>query len=72
MQNLAERFYNRIRVVFSATSTHFFFSPTHQPSLEADLSHESYATKQTNQKIYLSTMDLLVPATMKNAAKRDM
>ena len=40
-----------------------FFHPHTNPRLNA---------KQTNQKIYLSTMDLLVPATMKNAAKRDM
>ena len=36
MQNLAEwlSLSSRIRVVFSATPT-FYFSPTHQPSLEA-------------------------------------
>ena len=28
--------------------------------------------KQSKTNTYLSTMDLLVPATMKNAAKRDM
>ena len=45
-------------------STHnLFFHPHHQMVFE-----------QTNiqTKIHLSTMDLLVRATMKNAAKRDM
>ena len=42
-----------------------YFHPNQQPTLE-------YKKFKPNQKIYLSTMDLLVPATMKNAAKRDM
>ena len=52
--------------VFDCKLSLFIFHPNRQPSIEAVRS----ATK--NQKIYLSTMDLLVPATMKNAAKRDM
>ena len=44
MQNLAERFYNRIRVVFSATSTLFFFTQT--PTLAWSSSHE---LQQTNK-----------------------
>ena len=71
MQNLAERFYYKShpRCVFRYFNTLFFFHPHTNPRLK-QLSR--VATKQTNQKIYLSTMDLLVPATMKNAAKRDM
>ena len=34
--------------------------------------HQWFLNKQTQTKIHLSTMDLLVRATMKNAAKRDM
>ena len=50
--------------IASSEVTLFLFTHTQQPTLESNI--------QTNQKIYLSTMDLLVPATMKNAAKRDM
>tara|TARA_B100000287_G_scaffold407040_1_gene432123 strand:- start:118 stop:267 length:150 start_codon:yes stop_codon:yes gene_type:complete len=34
--------------------------------------HQMVLNKQTKTNIHLSTMDLLVRATMKNAAKRDM
>ena len=34
--------------------------------------HPMVLNKQTKTNIHLSTMDLLVRATMKNAAKRDM